>query len=187
VLFLICVVVVADAGDKNFFDKLTGLVCRCFTPLTIWKGAARAYGENATLLLCDHESLQSVGLLPKIIILRGNGGYGLSQVETEKTVVIVDSCDQAQLAYVSKAGLPAITCGLYGKDTVTMSSMTGERAVINLQRSITCFNGEIAEPQEIPVTMRSSLDQYLLMSAACIFILTGNSGRPIMSAPEAFC
>lgn len=181
-----CVVVYADEKDKEFFDKLNEFICSAFTPLTIWKGDVTFYGDHATLLFCDHESIHCNNLSPKIIIFGGRGQYDLSQVNTEQTVVIVDSCDQERLAYVSSTRLPAVTCGLFAKDTITLSSMTGDSAVVNLQRSIPCFNGDVAEPQEIPVRLACPMDEYLLMAAASIYLLTGNSDRLIALAPETF-
>lgn len=172
-----CAVILAETQDKEFFDKLTDLTRSHFSPLCCWKGEISHHGDSSGLLITDYESFGHIDLSPKIIIYGGKGRYDLSQVTTKQTVVIVDSCASAQLGYVSSTKLPAITCGLFAKDTITLSSMTADSAVINLQRSIRCFSGEIAEPQEIPVRFMSAPDSYLLMAVAAIFILTGNSDR----------
>lgn len=179
-----CAVILADSQDKEFFDKLTGLTRSHFSPLCCWKGEVSHHGDSPGLLITDYESFSRINLSPKIIIYGGKGRYDLSQVNTEQTVVIVDSCDSTQFGYVSSTKLPAITCGLFAKDTITLSSMTADSAVINLQRSIQCFSGEIAEPQEIPVRFISAPDSYLLMAVAAIFILTGNSDRLAADSSE---
>jgi hypothetical protein len=175
VFFLTCVVVYADAQDKGFFDNLCKMISDHIPPVTVWKGEISAEHESAKLLITDHESFSRIDLSPEIIVFGGKSRYDLFVTRQDKTVVIADSQNNEQLEYISSTKLPAITCGLFAKDTITLSSIESDSAVINLQRSITCFNGDIAEPQEIPVRFSKPTDNYLLMAAAAIFILTGNS------------
>ena len=152
-----CVVVYADASDKDFFDKLCGMVSGRIPHIKMWKGEASPSGEPAEFIITDHES------------------FGNFDAAPDNVVFIADSQNHERLEYISGTKLPAITCGLFAKDSITLSSIESDSAVINLQRSITCFNGDIAEPQEIPVRFKGPMDSYLLMAAAAIFILTGNS------------
>lgn len=173
------VVVLAEAGDRKFFDNLNDRISSTFSPITIWNGEAKSHGDTAGLLLCDSGSLRCIHMSPRIILFGGRGWHELPKADAEQTVVIVDSCDEAQLRQVSGWGLPAVTCGLGARDTITLSSMRGDSAVINLQRSITCFDGSVAEPQEFPIRLSAPTDHYLLMAVASIYILTGNADRLI--------
>ena len=172
-----CVVVLADEQDQAFFDRLVEMVCSDIPIIQVWKGEICTKSNHAAMLITDHESFKKIRLKPQIIIFGGKNCHDISHLATENTVVIANSCDHGQIEYISATKLPAITCGLFAKDTITLSSIERDRAVINLQRSITCFNGETAEPQEIPVYFKQATDSYLLMASAAIFILTGNAAR----------
>ena len=172
-----CIVVFADSHDKPFFDRLVDMTSDCIPLINVWKGEARATGDRSEILITDHESFKHIRIEPRIIIIGGKNYSEISRLAGENTVVIANSCDCEQIEYISETKLPAVTCGLCAKDTITLSSIERDRAVINLQRCVTCFNGSVAEPQEIPVRFGRSVDNYLLMAHAAIFILTGNAER----------
>lgn len=174
---MICVTVFAGAKNKEFFDALVAMTLPCFSPISVWRGEIKSHGKEPQLLITDDESFYRIDMLPQILVFGGKGQYDLAKAGNVQTVAIVDSCDHDQLAGVASTGLPAITCGLFAKDTITLSSMRGDGAVINLQRCITCFNGDVAEPQEIPVHFARPIDNYLLMAVASVFILSGKSDR----------
>ena len=88
-------------------------------------------------------------------------------------VAIVDSGDEALLEHVSGTRLPAITCGLRSRDTITLSSMAKKSTVIDLRRSVSCLDGSTVEPQEIPLRHKKTNDNFLLMTMAAILILCG--------------
>jgi len=171
------VVVFADAQDKGFFDRLVEMASNYIPLIQVWKGEVRAKGSPAGMLIADHESFTRIHLEPRIIIFGGKNHREIRHLAGENTVVIANSCDHEQIELISKTKLPAITCGLFAKDTITLSSIEPDSAVINLQRCVTCFNGSTAEPQEIPARLGRPVDSYLLMALAAIFILTGNADR----------
>ena len=176
-----CVIVFAEAQDKGFFDKLVEMAGGHIPLIHVWKGEVCAGEGCAAMIIADHESFKRIRLEPRIIVFGGKKHCDISRLAAENTIVIANSCDYEQIEYISKTKLPAITCGLFAKDTITLSSIERDSAVINLQRSVTCFNGETAEPQEIPVRFERPVDSYLLMAYAAILILTGNADRLIDS------
>ena len=172
-----CVVVLADDNGKQFFDKLGEITKRIFTPLLVWRGHVRACGNNAQLVITDRESFSRIDIAPRIIICCGKQRHSLLPLANSHSIVIVDSCEPTQLECVAQTKMPAITCGLFKQDTITLSSNTPDSTVISLQRSIICHNGNTCEPQEIPIKLASHADSYLLMAAASIFLITGNSDK----------
>ena len=97
-------------------------------------------------------------------------------------IAVVDSGNEQLIAHVSKTRLLAITCGLRSRDTITLSSIDPESAVIDLRRTITCLDGSEVEPQEIPLRYNLPKDNFLLMCIAAILILSGK----IESLKEGF-
>ena len=172
---MVNVIVTAGAHEREFFNRLADMV-NVFIPLVrVWKNEIIATSDSAGMLIADHESFKSISPQPRIIVFGGKNNHDISHLMDERTVAVANSCMPEQLDYISAIKLPAITCGLYAKDTITLSSIEHDRAVINLQRSLTCFNGESAEPQEFPVCFDAPVDGYLLMAYGSILILTGNA------------
>lgn len=100
----------------------------------------------------------------------------------KNAVAIVDSADSDVLAAVAGRRLPAVTCGLGTSDTLTLSSLTVDSAVISLQRQITAFDGTKVEPFELPVSFSKRVEPFELLAAAAVFVLMG-SRNPLAGAP----
>ena len=95
----------------------------------------------------------------------------------DSLLAVVDSSNEEVLLHVSRTKLPAVTCGLSPRDTLTLSSIGEQSAVVSLQRAIVCLDGAVCEPQEIPVLLRAPADCFVLMAVAAVFILSGNISR----------
>ncbi len=72
---------------------------------------------------------------------------------------------------VAGSGVPAITCGLSAKDTITLSSSTPDSLLISLQREITSFSGAPVEPVEIPLTLSCPRSPLLVLPVAAVLLL----------------
>ncbi len=67
-----------------------------------------------------------------------------------------------------------ITFGQLGKDTITLSSVDRDEAVVDLQRQILTVSGVTIEPCEIVVKTREQLDNDFILAVASVLILTDN-------------
>lgn len=67
-----------------------------------------------------------------------------------------------------------VTFGQLGKDTVTLSSVDRDEAVVDLQRQILTLSGQTIEPCEIVVKIREQLDNDFILAVASVLILTDN-------------
>ena len=70
----------------------------------------------------------------------------------------------------------AISYGMSTKSSVTLSSI-GKRSVLSLQRELTTLNGNILEPQEIPIENPFSLSEYALMASSAAMLILGVSPK----------
>jgi hypothetical protein len=77
------------------------------------------------------------------------------------------------MEHVSYTKLPAITCGLLNRDTISLSSISDSSAVLDIRREIRSLDDSIAEPQEIPIRLGKPSDNFALMAACAIIILSG--------------
>ena len=157
-------IVVADSDDcEKFFDELSG--------------ALSGYFDACELRLCGIRDYKPAGNDSVIVVYNQPQPTLFSDQGTKTVVAIVDSGDELLLGHVSDTRLPAITCGLRSRDTITLSSMAKESAVIDLRRSISCLDGSTVEPQEIPLRGQQPRENFLLMATAAILILCGKVER----------
>ncbi|MCL2856872.1 MAG: hypothetical protein FWE19_04000 [Oscillospiraceae bacterium] len=153
-------ILVADSKDGSGFSCALSRILR------------RHFNEEE-LRLCDIKNAQSTGDDNMIVVYKQLQPTAFRPQGDQTAVAIVDSSDEQLLRHVSDTRLPAITCGLRSRDTITLSSMAGESVVIDLRRSISCLNGDTAEPQEIPLRQLDPHENFLLMASAAILILSG--------------
>lgn len=159
---MITILVAASADERDFSGALSRMLKKHF-------GGAQC----PEFMLCDIASYNSKKT-DKIIIVCKSPHIALSGLcNTTQAIAIVDSSSEELLRQVSDTRLPAITCGLRRMDTISLSSMTADSAVIDLRRSVTCLDGGKVEPQELPLRMPTLPDSFLLMSTAAILILCG--------------
>lgn len=143
------------------------------------------------LLVCELGRMPPTSLRHALVVFKSIPKRTCPYPAGEQTVAVVDSGGRdGLLEQVSQTMLPAITCGLSVKDTLTLSSIRADGVVVTLQRSLHCFDGSVAEPQEIPIRIRAPVDNFTLLSTAAVLILTGRVERLghaawSFSAPES--
>ncbi len=86
---------------------------------------------------------------------------------------IFDSQDSISARFAKEHGVKTLTCGFSPYDTVTLSSITPEQAVVTLQREIVTIRGTVAEPADHPVFLRKSYSAQSILRAAAALILMG--------------
>ena len=75
----------------------------------------------------------------------------LKKLLSNTKYLIVNSDLKSNLSLLDDLNLTVITYGFNSKATITISSVTEDRVLICLQRSITDSKGNIIEPQEIQI------------------------------------
>lgn len=65
----------------------------------------------------------------------------------------------------------AVTYGMSGRDTLTLSSVTGRERILSLQREILTVRGEILERQEL--TVRGAMEPERLLAVYGALLLLG--------------
>lgn len=112
----------------------------------------------------------------------------VSRVDCAECAVIV--CEGAEMPFVSRAagvmvngdstadfaaervsGVQLITCGRGAKNTVSVTSDSGDRLTLSLNRAVETLCG-VCEPMELPVERRGRSD-YLCMAEFAAMILLG--------------
>lgn len=173
VMCLLTILVAAKEENKDFWNELACLLGKHFSMLRAFGGAMSVPAGNPSVVVSDMKSFASIKSDQLIVVYKDVVPLSV-KLTGERLVAVVDSSDSTVTEQVSATKLPAITCGLFARDTITLSSMNVDSAVIGIQRSISCFDGSRAEPQDIPVKLAKSVDSFTLMCAAAVLILSGN-------------
>lgn len=95
-----------------------------------------------------------------------------AEISNERYLVF-DSSNQSDIRAAKTSSGEVITCGLSHRDSVTFSSFTEEDCVINIQRSVTGFDGKKIEPCEVPCKISTADDKYAVLCANLLLILLG--------------
>lgn len=170
-------IIAAKIQDKKFWNLLSGILGSYFPTVHVYDRKLTAMCHYAEFVITDTQSFDVIEAGATLVIYKDAQEIPPNFFEGQQAVAIVDSCNKDLYGFVNATKLPAITCGLSAKDTITLSSIGQDSAVIDLQRSVTCFDGTVVEPQEIPLQLSTAVDSFALMAAAAVFILTGNIER----------
>lgn len=171
------VIIAAGGRDKKMWRVLPELLRRNLPAVFADELPQPAAGEPAKLVLCDPEGAKSLRPDRAIIICKDADSLPDEYPEEGDSIAVVDSSNPRTVEGVSTTRLPAITCGLSPRDTLTLSSYDEDSAVLGVQRAITCFDGSVAEPQEIPLRLSGPIDSFTLMAASSVFVMTGNTAH----------
>jgi hypothetical protein len=170
---MIGVIIAAEERDKKLWGTLPRILIDHLAaayPVEKQSGAGGVVicrPEEARQLATDHT-----------IVICGGEYLALGGLATSKnTVAVVDSTSAATVEQIGGIDIPAITCGFSARDTLTLTSFDRDSAVLCVQRSITCFDSALLEPQEIPFSLSGGIDSFVLMAAAAVFLLTGNAEK----------
>jgi len=67
----------------------------------------------------------------------------------------------------------AISCGTSPRDTISLASFSGQKAVISLQRNLTALGGGTVEPRDITVSLGRSGSVFEVMAFCAVMLLYG--------------
>ena len=170
---MLAILVAASPEDRAFADSFSGYLRPHFSIVDTIGKTLQTDRSKPPIVICGMESFGQIDC-EKIIIARKQAKPFDKKILGEgKAVAVVDSSDAGLLEHFSQTKIPAITCGLNRRDTISLSSMSESQAVLDIRRGITCFDGTVIEPQEIPVRMKAPAYCFSLMAAASVIILSG--------------
>lgn len=131
----------------------------------------RSSGQGEECLLISFNEVRRVLSSDTIVVLQNHARISKDWRIANDGLVIVNAVNQKQLERLAEAGIPAVTCGMSGKDTFTFSSKSEGRYAVSLQRSILLPGGRSIEPQEILLTLPPNHDDYSILAMGAVFIL----------------
>lgn len=150
-------------GDKND-DKIKNAIVR----------ALSNYNKLNSISLYEYEDIaDSVNILNKSGIFVFKNSSSDKQVIIPKGFIAVFSdINLDAISKLEKLDIPAVSCGMSSKDTISVSSIDDYSVMISIQREILLFSGEKIEPHDFCVFLKEKLDIYPLLVASLTLILS---------------
>ena len=166
--------VVLSAGKKckHTFFHLTSVLSDYFS-LCVLDGQSLLQGEPPyDFFIYQCEQLQHLHGQPTVLLVQEAQCLSPRLEVGEPVVAVVLSDNGRDMELLSHSKIKGITCGFSTRDTLTVSSITTESAVICLQRTLTTFSGATVEPVELPVTLSRPMDMFSLLCVAAVLLLS---------------
>ena len=123
-------------------------------------------------LLIELDEPESLSVEKAILIF--DSGAALDSLSLKGQFVAVTASENAEaIKLLKKKKIPAITCGMSSKDTVSLSSRGEGSACVCIQREIEALSGQRVEPREVAVKYEGELSEYSIMAATVTLMLCG--------------
>ncbi len=173
---MVSIVVAGPAEDRRITGALERLLKQ--STKTLWIGSRRLVvpPKPPNIIVWDTPWPDKVDS-PATLILLKESLQDFSQMHLPPCHgVVMGSDNLAALRFLEGCEVPVITCGLSGRDSLTLTSMAEHSAVIALQRSLPRYDGSRVEPMELPVSFEQPVDRYALLCAVAALGFCGGLG-----------
>ncbi len=128
--------------------------------------------EHPELFILEMEKLCHI-TAPRSIVLCKEPFSAPAHIDLPPDAVgLLASSNLAAAEFLHRCGVRTITLGMSSKDTLTLSSITSDSAVLCLQRAICDLAGNTLEPVEIPLALSHQYDAFSILCACAILMLS---------------
>lgn len=118
---------------------------------------------DCDIMMIEKDNLTTIDAPNMVLFLKNKCNLQSLKSVSENSIMIVNSANQRQRAFVSGISAGAVTFGLSQMDTVTFSSLSEHHIVVSLQRSIMAVDGTVIEPMEIPCKTHGICSESMLL------------------------
>lgn len=98
-----------------------------------------------------------------------------NQILPQGTIGICEENNKEAINLFCENKIPAISCGMGAKNTVTLSSLNGDCLLVSLQRKIVQTSGKSIEPAEFRIKLKKDYQPFSVMASATVLLLLGIS------------
>ena len=133
------------------------------------EGVSRlAQGTSALVRACRHRAVRGGGAVDVIMVARGASGWAGAGALNCRTALLPGG--RSALTRLLPAGT-VLSYGASSRNTLTLSSLDGERASVAVQREFTALDGRAVERQELILPCGGCSPDLLLAQAGAALLL----------------
>lgn len=168
------VILIGQKSDNRIYAALKRAARKKLSLVTIGDGRITSDSESADLMVWQSKSISEIDARSSVLVFKSEARVSGTLLCARDTVAVVDSQNEDAVQYIAENKINAVTCGLSSYDTITLSSLTPDSAVVSLQRPVTSFSGALIEPFEAPVRLSRNAERYSILSVCAILLLSGH-------------
>ena len=154
-------------------DKISNEICNFLATFGILRiTEKKIFSNTATpkFVVIESGNFQNVHIENGIIVIVGKIDNGAELKLNGDFKGIVFSLDKEALQILKRAEVPTITCGMAEEDTLSLSSIKEDSAIICVNRKIKTLSGEFIEPQEHKINVKIKTTDYAVLAASAILM-----------------
>ncbi|MCL2077596.1 MAG: hypothetical protein FWH08_04230 [Oscillospiraceae bacterium] len=155
------VFLIGNSGDTGLESLVKSNLTNTYSVTYVKENSVSRLGKGYDILVFDAPHLGVIELNECIVVMKAFGEVPsalLPEISPEKSIVIANAENTAQLNALETFKQRVIPCGKGVRDTFSYTSLTYDGIVISLNREITAFSGKKIQPLEIPVKFTAQPD-----------------------------
>lgn len=134
--------------------------------------------ENPDFLVWDCEQIPEVALKKGILVFKNSYRPTPNILIPPEFLCVFESHNQYAAEVLKKVGASAAVCGLSARETLSISSLDYESAVLSLLRNVKTIQGNLLEPHDFEVkTNREISPRHMLVTAMVLLLLGMDSSN----------
>ena len=139
--------------------------------------ASRCSGLEVHLVKGAHPAELAEGALDLLAVSPGATGWAGAGAVNARTVLLPGSAGPLARSLRTPC---AVSYGTSPRDTLTFSSLEGDKICLSLQRELVCLSGALCEQQELVLPFPPGLSPLPFLCAAGTLLLLGMSPERVM-------
>ena len=160
-------------------EKISDEICKMLSSNGIIRICDNIVTQNCNtpkFCIIECKNPKELQLSEAVIVVVGTIMYKNNITLKGKNIVgIVYSSDKAALQLFKDTNISVITCGMAEEDTISLSSIKDDSAIVSINRKIKSLKGKIIEPQEHKLNINAPLNDYSLLVATALVLSSGES------------
>lgn len=137
---------------------------------------ARAVNNYGGFSIHEVDNLSMIKENYEVLIFKNSFKYQKCSL-SKQSLYITDSQNKNAITVLQENHLAAITCGMNFKDTLNISSLSGEKATVSLQRNIVTCDGNIIEPRDVKITLKKKTSIYPLLTSTIVLLVSSSEPK----------
>lgn len=124
-------------------------------------------------LLYEWKNVPEICVEKGILLFKNSFQFREHKKIPAEFMTVFESHNMGAIEFLKGTGATAVACGTSSRDTLSIASIDYQSATVSLQRTIKNLKGEVVEPHDISIKLRSAMSPYPLLACCSALLLSG--------------
>lgn len=136
-------------------------------------GRVKEYSQKSpSFVVYETTRLKSLSVTNCVLVFNNNESEEYPNImSSERISCIINSQNTTGLSKLVPLSLPVIVCGMSTRDSITISSLSDNYAVVSIQRELVLQSGKVLEPCDIKVMNTDGIYEDDILTISAVMIL----------------